>query len=280
MPIGTVKWFNAEKGYGFIARDDGGDVFVHFSNISGSGYRMLEAGQQVEFDIGQGTKGHQATNVRVIEGAGARRRPRRRHRPRRRPRPRRRRPTTTTAPTTVPLLRAFSPGSVDHFYTTDGGAGQRGGQGRLRQRGRRLPGVPGRRRGHHAAAAGVQPRQRRPLLHHLGGRAGQRGAKSATATRASPATCSRPPARAPRRCCGRSVLAAGTTSTPPRWRSGTTRWPTSATATRASPATLSRASDPLTSGSCRAAWSCCPPVASREWPWRANFSETPPRERR
>jgi cold shock protein len=66
MAIGTVKFFNAEKGYGFISRNDGDDVFVHFSNISGSGYRSLEAGQQVEFDVGPGRKGDEAQNVRVI----------------------------------------------------------------------------------------------------------------------------------------------------------------------------------------------------------------------
>jgi len=64
---GTVKWFNAEKGYGFIQRDDGGsDVFVHYSEISGTGYRSLEENQKVEFEVGQGTKGPQAQNVRVI----------------------------------------------------------------------------------------------------------------------------------------------------------------------------------------------------------------------
>jgi cold shock protein len=66
MAIGTVKFFNAEKGYGFISRDDGDDVFVHFSNISGSGYRTLEAGQTVGFEIGPGRKGDEAQNVRVI----------------------------------------------------------------------------------------------------------------------------------------------------------------------------------------------------------------------
>ena len=67
MAQGTVKWFNAEKGYGFIQRDDGGsDVFVHYSEISGSGYRSLEENQKVEFEVGQGTKGPQAQNVRVI----------------------------------------------------------------------------------------------------------------------------------------------------------------------------------------------------------------------
>ena len=67
MAQGTVKWFNAEKGYGFIQRDDGGsDVFVHYSEISGTGYRSLEENQKVEFEVGQGTKGPQAQNVRVI----------------------------------------------------------------------------------------------------------------------------------------------------------------------------------------------------------------------
>jgi cold shock protein len=68
MPTGTVKWFNADKGFGFIARDDGDDVFVHFSAIQASGYRSLEEGQQVEFDLVQGPKGLQAANVRVAEG--------------------------------------------------------------------------------------------------------------------------------------------------------------------------------------------------------------------
>ena len=66
MAQGTVKWFNADKGYGFIAVEGGKDVFVHFSAISGSGYRILEEGQQVEFDITQGQKGPQAENVKVI----------------------------------------------------------------------------------------------------------------------------------------------------------------------------------------------------------------------
>jgi CspA family cold shock protein len=66
MAIGTVKFFNAEKGYGFISRDDGEDVFVHFSNIQGAGYRTLEQGQQVEFEIGPGRKGDEAQNVRVL----------------------------------------------------------------------------------------------------------------------------------------------------------------------------------------------------------------------
>lgn len=66
MPNGTVKFFNNEKGYGFISRDDGEDLFVHFSNIDGSGYRSLEAGQEVEFEIGEGRKGPEAQKVRVI----------------------------------------------------------------------------------------------------------------------------------------------------------------------------------------------------------------------
>jgi cold shock protein len=67
MATGTVKWFNADKGYGFIAPDDGtADVFVHFSAISGSGYRSLEENQKVEFDTAQGQKGPQAENVRPL----------------------------------------------------------------------------------------------------------------------------------------------------------------------------------------------------------------------
>lgn len=68
MAQGTVKWFNAEKGYGFIAVDDGGqdDVFVHYSAIESSGYRSLEEGQRVEFDIVQGQKGQQADNVKPL----------------------------------------------------------------------------------------------------------------------------------------------------------------------------------------------------------------------
>jgi CspA family cold shock protein len=61
-----VKFFNAEKGYGFISRESGNDVFVHFSNIQGTGYRTLEQGQKVEFDVAQGRKGEEAQNVRVI----------------------------------------------------------------------------------------------------------------------------------------------------------------------------------------------------------------------
>jgi cold shock protein len=63
--IGTVKWFNGGKGYGFIERPDGADVFVHFSAIQGDGYRNLEEGQKVEFSVEQGPKGLQATNVVV-----------------------------------------------------------------------------------------------------------------------------------------------------------------------------------------------------------------------
>ncbi len=63
---GTVKFFNAEKGYGFISREDGDDVFVHYSSISGDGYKSLDAGQRVEFEVGRGTKGDEAQNVRVI----------------------------------------------------------------------------------------------------------------------------------------------------------------------------------------------------------------------
>jgi cold shock protein len=67
MTQGTVKWFNAEKGFGFIAQDDGGaDVFVHYSAIQTQGYRTLEDNQRVEFEITQGAKGPQAENVRAI----------------------------------------------------------------------------------------------------------------------------------------------------------------------------------------------------------------------
>lgn len=64
MATGTVKWFNAEKGYGFIAPDDGGaDVFVHYTAIQASGYRSLEENQKVSFEVQQGPKGPQASNV-------------------------------------------------------------------------------------------------------------------------------------------------------------------------------------------------------------------------
>ncbi len=60
---GTVKWFNEAKGYGFIARDSGPDVFVHYSAIHGNGFKTLKEGQPVEFEVGQGPKGPQAVNV-------------------------------------------------------------------------------------------------------------------------------------------------------------------------------------------------------------------------
>ncbi|MFM8868094.1 MAG: cold-shock protein [Ilumatobacteraceae bacterium] len=63
---GTVKFFNAEKGYGFISREGGSDVFVHFSNIKAEGYRTLQEGQSVEFDIAPGRKGDEAQNVIVV----------------------------------------------------------------------------------------------------------------------------------------------------------------------------------------------------------------------
>ena len=66
MAQGTVKFFNAEKGFGFISREQGDDVFVHFSNIQGTGYKSLEEGQRVEFDVAPGRKGEEAQNVRVI----------------------------------------------------------------------------------------------------------------------------------------------------------------------------------------------------------------------
>jgi cold shock protein len=64
---GTVKWFSNEKGYGFIARADGEDVFVHFTAIAGDGYRTLHEGQEVEFEIVEGPKGQQAANVRPVQ---------------------------------------------------------------------------------------------------------------------------------------------------------------------------------------------------------------------
>ncbi|WP_225729836.1 MULTISPECIES: cold-shock protein [unclassified Nocardia] len=67
MAQGIVKWFNSEKGFGFIAQDGGGpDVFVHYSAVTGNGFRSLDEGQRVEFEIGQGQKGPQAQDVRVV----------------------------------------------------------------------------------------------------------------------------------------------------------------------------------------------------------------------
>jgi CspA family cold shock protein len=63
---GTVKFFNAEKGFGFISREGADDVFVHYSNISGDGYKSLDEGQLVEFDVGPGRKGEEAQNVRAL----------------------------------------------------------------------------------------------------------------------------------------------------------------------------------------------------------------------
>lgn len=66
MEQGTVKWFNAEKGFGFIERENGDDVFVHFSAVEGEGFKSLEDGQAVEFDVEEGDRGPQAANVRKI----------------------------------------------------------------------------------------------------------------------------------------------------------------------------------------------------------------------
>ena len=67
---GTVKWFNDAKGFGFISREGGPDVFVHYSGIEGSGFKSLAEGDQVEFEIIQGDKGPQAANVRKVSGGG------------------------------------------------------------------------------------------------------------------------------------------------------------------------------------------------------------------
>jgi len=66
MPEGTVKWFNDKKGFGFIAKDDGTDVFVHFSAIQDAGFKTLAEGQRVSFDVENGQKGPSAANVKVI----------------------------------------------------------------------------------------------------------------------------------------------------------------------------------------------------------------------
>jgi CspA family cold shock protein len=67
VALGTVKFFNAEKGYGFISREDGADVFVHFSQIQSSGFKTLQEGQKVEFEVGPGRKGDEARDVRALD---------------------------------------------------------------------------------------------------------------------------------------------------------------------------------------------------------------------
>ncbi len=65
--MGTVKWFNATKGFGFIERENGSDIFVHYSSISRDGYKSLDEGQKVEFEVGEGRKGEQAVDVSIVE---------------------------------------------------------------------------------------------------------------------------------------------------------------------------------------------------------------------
>ena len=66
MENGTVKWFNASKGFGFISREEGDDVFVHFNEIQGDGYKALDEGDKVQFELGEGPKGPMATNVSKV----------------------------------------------------------------------------------------------------------------------------------------------------------------------------------------------------------------------
>ena len=66
MAQGTVKWFNSEKGYGFIKQDDGNDLFVHYSEIQAAGYKSLNEGDRVEFEVTEGRKGKQASNVTIV----------------------------------------------------------------------------------------------------------------------------------------------------------------------------------------------------------------------
>jgi len=66
MPVGRVKWFNEQKGYGFISRDDGEDVFVHFSEIVADGFKTLSENQEVSFEVKEGPRGLQATNVKAL----------------------------------------------------------------------------------------------------------------------------------------------------------------------------------------------------------------------